>query len=1231
MRSNILAVLALVGVLIGVTVPASALEADPQDLEAVMGALRAPGATERPLVFQTDEGFLRFLGAPPGGHYVVDTPAKNAAPEQAARTFLETHGKAFGLVSDRVGLRRTRTVPLGVRTVVRMEQTYNGLRVFGAEVVVQVNAAGDVLSVASDIARDLRGLDSGAIPLAPRVDAATASAKAKTGVAGRSENVTEADLRVSEGPELMIYQPTVLGLSGAARLVWSMEVVSTKQPPVKEAVLIDAQSGEEALHFSLIMDGRLRIIYDLNNTNYIPATPARVETQGPTGIADVDNAYDFLGDTYSFFLTHHDWDNFDNGQETPLGGYSFMPITAYVRLPLVNAFFMSAGPYSAFYFGTDFVVDDVTAHEFTHGVTQYASNLEYQGFSGAISESFSDIWGEFVDLTNGRGDDSDAVRWLCGEDIPEYLLELMVPGALERGIRDMKDPTVFGDPDRLNSPLVIPPNSGYDNGGVHINSGIGNKLCYLLTDGDEFNNRKVEGLGIDTTADLFWECQMTLPKTADYHDLYFALMQGAVNLDLAFEQRLNVLAGCQAVEIVPPGESAVFQATATETLEGQPAVSLYWEVPNPSLLANTIIVRSTTGYTTEAGEGLVIEPGLESKYLDLDVLPGVEYFYTLVQDHLDGSLLISQANAIAGTGQLNYLTEAFGRAHGIDLANSQLTFTPVGAPAGAIDSPMQTGYERYEVTRAHNVFRLPVPRSDAQGSAYSLTFLQNDAVSFYTGGRPFYFFGIYYPYIYLYENGYIVFSPIATWDFDNFPSLAAHFDVPRISFLFADLAVNIGGTAWARRLDDRLVFTFEQVPENQGRSFPAPDTNTMQVELFDNGQIRFTYLQLSVENAVVGLSNGQGRPVDPADLFDNVAGRTTETDLSQSPLSPSRLRIEPIAMPIVDAGERVTFPVQATAPAGAATPQLTATWDLAQPIPFADNGNGTARFDWQTTLSDAGTYALRIMATSGVEVAYQDVRIVVGEVYEAPEASGLRLSTGLPLENPSLSRDIPPGVPLSAAYTYSQPQGHAEGPSQLYWYRNSALVPGLTNRWNVPATQVQGGESWSFSILPFSQYYVMGAEAFSPVVHVLAVPQLDSVTPNFGEIAGGDRVIVQGRWLNMPMQVTFGGIKADQVFSLGDEQLEVVTPLHLAGTVDVVVKTPSGTGVLQQAFTFTPDASKVPNPDVNGDGAVDALDLQIVVNAILSQAKSQLNADANRDGYVNALDMQTVVNAALYR
>ena len=44
--------------------------------------------------------------------------------------------------------------------------------------------------------------------------------------------------------------------------------------------------------------------------------------------------------------------------------------------------------------------DDVVAHELTHGVTSYESNLFYYYQSGAINESLSDIWGEFVDQWN---------------------------------------------------------------------------------------------------------------------------------------------------------------------------------------------------------------------------------------------------------------------------------------------------------------------------------------------------------------------------------------------------------------------------------------------------------------------------------------------------------------------------------------------------------------------------------------------------------------------------------------------------------------------------------------------------------------------------------------------------------------------------------------------------------------------------------------------------------------
>ena len=62
--------------------------------------------------------------------------------------------------------------------------------------------------------------------------------------------------------------------------------------------------------------------------------------------------------------------------------------------------------------------DDVVAHELTHGVTEHESNLVYRYESGAINESISDTFGEFVDLADGDTDDLDpAKRWLIGEDL----------------------------------------------------------------------------------------------------------------------------------------------------------------------------------------------------------------------------------------------------------------------------------------------------------------------------------------------------------------------------------------------------------------------------------------------------------------------------------------------------------------------------------------------------------------------------------------------------------------------------------------------------------------------------------------------------------------------------------------------------------------------------------------------------------------------------------------------
>ena len=50
--------------------------------------------------------------------------------------------------------------------------------------------------------------------------------------------------------------------------------------------------------------------------------------------------------------------------------------------------------------------------------------------------------------------------------------------------------------------------------------------------------------------------------------------------------------------------------------------------------------------------------------------------------------------------------------------------------------------------------------------------------------------------------------------------------------------------------------------------------------------------------------------------------------------------------------------------------------------------------------------------------------------------------------------------------------------------------------------------------------------------------------------------------------------------------------------------------------------------DVNGDGAVNALDVVAVINAVLG-IQPLLTADVNSDGAVNALDVVFVINQVL--
>jgi len=64
------------------------------------------------------------------------------------------------------------------------------------------------------------------------------------------------------------------------------------------------------------------------------------------------------------------------------------------------------------------------------------------------------------------------------------------------------------------------------------------------------------------------------------------------------------------------------------------------------------------------------------------------------------------------------------------------------------------------------------------------------------------------------------------------------------------------------------------------------------------------------------------------------------------------------------------------------------------------------------------------------------------------------------------------------------------------------------------------------------------------------------------------------------------------------------------------------------SLPLTTTVTQAGEADVNFDGAVNALDVQLVINAALGLSVIY-DCDLNEDGQVNALDVQLVINAAL--
>ena len=489
--------------------------------------------------FNAQKGKVSFIG-PESGRALAAAQALGTSssirPVDPAMALAKRFAPEFGLKNPERDLSKIKTASPGDgRMTVHYQQNYQTIPVLGGELIVNTNENGDLYSINGEVAADL------SLSTQPTIDSEQARQSALQAMAKWYQKAS-ADFLVAE-PELWIFDESLLRTSTRpVELVWRMEVTSLdKSMPVRELVLVNAQRGNLSLHFNqvdtawaassnsranqasvttLTTEGSpaqtvtaVVNTYTAGNGTILPGTFLCAQSApNCTGGSNphADKAHLYAIGTYNLYQSNHSRNSIDNN-----------------NMPVISTVHYDSGYANAFWSGEQMVygdgygfplADDVVAHELSHGVTQHESNLFYYYQSGAINESFSDLWGEYYDQTNGKGTDTAGVKWQIGEDISGL-------GA----IRSMNNPAAFSNPDKMSSGDYSEGED--DNGGVHSNSGLNNKAVFLMVDGGTFNGKSISALGWVKTAAIYYEVNTNLLSSgADYSDLYFALQQACSNL-----------------------------------------------------------------------------------------------------------------------------------------------------------------------------------------------------------------------------------------------------------------------------------------------------------------------------------------------------------------------------------------------------------------------------------------------------------------------------------------------------------------------------------------------------------------------------------------------------------------------------------------------------------------------------------------------------------------------------
>jgi len=441
-------------------------------------------------------------------------------PTEKSRQWLAAVATSWGVAkpAESFVLTNTHTDELGL-VHLSWQQQWQGIPVYGNE--LKTHARDGRLYLLHG-----RALPDAKVAVVPAIDADAALALAKTAVAKhtRYKTLSADELQLlghaQVEQELAIFYPDETLTE--AHLAWSITLVPNLA--ANWELIIDAHTGarlretDHLCHFlpptgpesttatDLLGIGRTIHSYEWNNQNYLidasrpmfdgPNSNFPDEAQGVIWTINGNNtspvndnfntthnvsagnfwndrlavsAHYNAGEAYRYFL-----ETFNRNSINGQGGniISLINISEDDGSSMDNAFWNG----QAMFYGngnTAFTAPlakalDVAGHEISHGVVQSTANLDYQGESGALNESFADIFGAMID----RND------WKMGEDVVNT--NIFPTGAR----RDLSNPNNGGSSLNDNGWQPAHTNQQYtgsqDNGGVHINSGIPNRAFFLF-------------------------------------------------------------------------------------------------------------------------------------------------------------------------------------------------------------------------------------------------------------------------------------------------------------------------------------------------------------------------------------------------------------------------------------------------------------------------------------------------------------------------------------------------------------------------------------------------------------------------------------------------------------------------------------------------------------------------------------------------------------------------------